>query len=194
MKWIGERTSFVDFKDKTTIIISPENVGWHKALIGAWFAMWLTIGGTVSWAYFNIKLGDTPKETDQQKLIIFIFMVFWAYYAFRVGRQFLWLLWGAEYIKINDVGISIKNGIKGYGRSKTYFLENIIKIRIQQPKENSIQLVWEASPWIRGGDRIEFDYMGKTIKFGRKLNEKDTKLLFQLVTKRMEEQLRRKKS
>ena len=66
-------------------------------------------------------------------------------------------------------------------------------MRVQQPKENSIQAVWEASPWIRGGQRIEFDYMGKVIRFGRKLNEKDTKLIFQLITKRMEEQLRKRK-
>lgn len=187
MKWIGERTSFVDDKTKTTIVISPENIGWQKALLGAWFAMWITIGAVMIWAYFTLKLNQ------QEQLIVIIFMVFWAYYAFRVGRQFLWLLWGKEYIKINEVGLNIKNGIKRYGKVKTYYLENITKMRIQQPKETSIQAVWEASPWVRGGERLEFDYMGKVIRFGRKLNEKDAKLVFQLVTKRMEEQLKRRK-
>jgi hypothetical protein len=72
-------------------------------------------------------------------------------------------------------------------------LENIKKVRIQEVKENSIQAVWENSPWIRGGERLEFDYMGKTIRFGRKLDEKEQKILFNLITKRIEEQLRRKK-
>lgn len=193
MKWIGERTSFVDDKNKTTIIITPENVGWQKALLGAWFSMWLTIGGVMIWAYFNLQLGRNQQENDQQKLIIIIFLVFWTYYAFRVGRQFFWLLWGKEYIKINETSLIIKNGIRDYGKASEYFLENINKIRIQQPKENSIQIVWESSPWIRGGERIEFDYLGKVIRLGRKLNEKDTKLLFQLITKRIEEQLRRRK-
>lgn len=193
MKWIGERTSFVDDKNKTTIVISPENVGWQKALLGAWFAMWLTIGAVMTWAFFEMKLGKTQEDSEQQKLIIVIFMIFWAYYAFRVGRQFFWLLWGKEYIKINEVGLNIKNGIKTYGKAHTYFLENITKMQVQQPKETSIQAVWEASPWIRGGGRIEFEYAGKIVRFGRKLNEKDTKLLFQLVTKRMEEQLKRRK-
>ena len=58
------------------------------------------------------------------------------------------------------------------------------------PKENSFQAVWENSPWIQNGERIEFDYIGKTIRFGKKLNEKDTKLLFNLVIKRIEEYLK----
>jgi hypothetical protein len=187
MKWIGERTTFVDDKHRTTIIISPENIAWHKALMGAWFAMWIAIGSTMTWAYFTLKL------SDQEQIIVFVFMVFWAYYAVKVGRQFFWILWGAEYIKINEVSLSIKNGIKRYGKAKEYYLENISKIRIQHPKENSIQAIWERSPWIKGSERIEFDYMGKVIRFGRKLNEKDSKLLFQLITKKVEEQLRKRK-
>lgn len=187
MKWIGERTSFVDDKNKTTIIISAEDIGWQKALMGAWFFMWVTIGAIMIWAFSVLKL------SQQEQIIILIFLVFWAYYAYRVGRQFFWLLWGKEYLKINEVGLSIKRGIKTYGKAKIYFLENITKMRIQEPKENSIQAVWEASPWIRGGERIEFDYLGKVIRFGRKLNQKESKLLFQLVTKRIEEQLRKKK-
>jgi hypothetical protein len=62
------------------------------------------------------------------------------------------------------------------------------------PEERSIQRVWEASPWIRGGERIEFEYNGKMIRFGRKLNEKDAKLLFQLVTRRIEERMKKIKN
>lgn len=186
MKWIGERTSFVDDKLKTTIIIDSEKVFWQTALMGAWFFMWLTIGGTMSWSF-------TLKLNQQELIIVVIFLVFWAYYAFRVGRQFLWLLWGKEYIKINESALYIKRGIKGYGKAHSYFLENIQKMRTEQPKETSIQAVWESSPWIRGGERLEFDYQGKIVKFGRKLNEKDAKILFNLVTKRIEEQLRRRK-
>jgi hypothetical protein len=193
MKWIGERTSFVDDKLKTTIIIDAENIGWQKALMGAWVSMWFTIGIVMTWAFFSLKLSKNPKDEDQMKLIIVIFMVFWAYYAFRVGRQFLWLLWGKEYLKVNESALYIKRGIKGYGKAHSYFLENIQKMRVEQPKENSVQSFWESSPWIRGGERLEFDYQGKVVKFGRKLNEKDAKILFNLITKRIEEQLRKRK-
>ena len=183
MKWIGDRTSFVDHANKTTIVIKPENIGWQKAAMGAWFFMWLTIGATMFWA-LGLKL------TDQEIIIVTVFLTFWAYYAYRVGRQFLWLLWGSENLKINETELAIKKAFGKYGKATPYYLDNIRKIRVQEPKESSFQAVWEASPWIRGGERIEFDYMGKVIRFGRKLNQKDAKILFNLVTKRVEEQLR----
>jgi hypothetical protein len=71
-------------------------------------------------------------------------------------------------------------------------LENIKKVRVSVPKENSFQAAWENSPWIRGGERIEFEYLGKTIRFGRKLNQADSKLLFQILTKRIEDHLKKK--
>ncbi len=186
MKWIGERISFVDDKKRTTIVIYPENVGWQKALMGAWFFMWLTIGATMFWSL-------TLKLTEQEKIIVFVFLVFWGYYAIRVGRAFLWMMFGKEKLKIDETAFTLKNTIKNYGKATPYFIENIKKIRIQLPKENSIQAVWESSFWIRGGERLEFDYLGKTIRFGRKLEEKEVKLLFNLITKRIEEQLKGKK-
>jgi hypothetical protein len=187
MKWIGERISFVDEKIKTTVVIHPENVGWIKGVMGAWFAMWLCIGAIVVWSYNVFDL------TQQEKIIIYVFMVFWAYYAVRVGRSFFWLLWGKELLKIDEVSFGYKKSIRSYGRARTYLLDNISKIRMHKPEEKTIQAVWEASPWVKGGERIEFDYMGKVVRLGRKLNEKDSELLFKLITKRVSDRLRKMK-
>gem|GEM_PF-101806 len=186
MKWIGERISFIDDQKRTTFVIYPESKGWQKSLMGAWFCMWLAIGATMSWS-LSLKL------TQQEQIIVVIFLIFWVYYAVRVGRAFFWLMWGKEMLKIDETALFLKKSIRGYGKSVPYYLENISKIRLQQPKENSIQAVWEASPWIKGGERLEFDYMGKTIRFARKISEKEAKLLFNLVTKRIDERLRAKK-
>lgn len=187
MKWIGERISFVDEKQRTTIVIQPNQVTWVNGLMGAWFAMWMAIGATMTWAYFNLNL------TDQESLILVVFMVFWLYYAVRVGRSFFWLMWGKELIKIDEVSLSYKKSIKSYGKATQYYLENIHKIRMFHPKERSFQTAWESSPWVRGGERLEFDYMGKVIRFGRKLDKQDAELLFKLVTKRVEERIRQAK-
>lgn len=187
MKWIGERISYVDNDTKTTIIITPEQPGFIKALLGAWFFMWLTIGFTITWSYFHFKF------TQQEQLILFIFMAFWLYYAVRVGRTFLWSLYGREYLRIDKISMAVKTSLKTYGKSRQYLLENIKKITVQVPKPNSFQAAWENSPWIRGGERIQFEYMGKTIRFGRKLTEQEAKQLFQLITQRIESHLKKKK-
>lgn len=186
MKWIGERISVVDDKKKTSCIIYPEKKPMVTGLMGAWVAMWIAIGATVVWAYFALKL------IDQEKIIIFVFMTFWTYYAYKVIRMFFWLMWGNELLKVDEMALTVKRSVKGYGKATPYYLENIKKMSISVPKENSFQAVWEASPWIKGGERIEFEYLGKVHKFGRKLNEKDAKLLFNLITKRIEEQLKKK--
>jgi hypothetical protein len=185
MKWIGERISFVDEKIKTTIVIHPENVGWIKAVMGSWFGMWLCIGAVIVWSYNTFDL------TRQEQIIIYVFMVFWAYYAIRVGRSFFWLLWGKELLKIDEASFSYKKSIRSYGKARSYLLDNISKIRMHRPEEKSIQAIWEASPWVKGGERIEFDYMGKVVRLGRKLDEKDSELLFKLITKRVSDKLRK---
>jgi hypothetical protein len=187
MKWIGKRISFVDDKIRTTVVIYPESTTFVKGLMGAWVAMWMVIGATIIWSYFTFKM------TDQEKIIIYVFMTFWAYYAIKVARSFFWLLWGKELIKIDEAAFHYKRSIRNYGKSTPYYFANIKKISLFQPKEKSFQAVWEASPWVQGGERLEFEYLGKIVRFGRKLEEKDAKLLFTFLTKRIEERMRKQR-
>lgn len=198
MKWIGKRISFVEQETKTTIIITPETPGVFKALIGAWVFMWGAIGAYLIWYLFESfsRKAITAKELStiqQEQIIIAVFLAFWAYYFVRVGRMFLWLNWGREYLKMDKIAFTIKQSIGPYGRAKQYFLENITKMSVFTPEKNSIQAAWENSPWIRGGERIEFEHFGKRIRFGRKLDEQEAKQLFQLVTKKLDDYLKKRK-
>jgi hypothetical protein len=187
MKWIGQRVSFVDDKGWTTIVIYPEKKPIVTGLMGAWVAMWLVIGATVIWSLFSLQLAQ------QEKIILYIFLTFWGYYAVKVVRSFFWILWGKELIKIDETALHYKRSIKKYGRSAPYYLENIRKIELFQPEKRSLQSVWESSPWVQGGERIQFEHLNKVVRMARKLEEKDAKLLFSLVTKRIDDHLRRKK-
>lgn len=187
MKWIGNRISFVEDKSKTTVVVQPQDVTYVKMLMGAWVFMWLTIGVSMGVWYF------TRGHSQQEIIAVLVFMSFWTYFAIRVTRSWFWLMWGKELIKVDEVSMTYKKSIRKYGRATPYYLENITKMRLIQPKENSLQSAWEKSPWIVGGERIEFDYMGKIVRFGRKLNEKDAQLLFKYLTKRVEQQIRKNK-
>jgi hypothetical protein len=186
MKWIGERISFVDKKDSISFIIYPPKLGRKKTLIIVWFALWILIGGYVSTQFFQ----DYKQE---EKLALFIFMVFWFYFALRVFRTILFLFFGKEYIKLDTNSLRIKIATGSYGRSRQYFLENITKLSMNVLKDNSLQKVYDDSPWVRGTNRIQFEFFQKNYSFGRKLEEKDAKMMFQILTKRMEKFLNAKK-
>lgn len=163
------------------------NAGWIRSAMGAWVFMWMAIGASVLINYNSLGLDEN------QTIFIWVFLAFWAYYAVRVTRSWLWLMWGKELIKIDEVAMTYKRSIRKYGKATPYYLENIQKMRVSTPKENSVQAAWEKSPWIVGGERMEFDYMGRLVRFGRKLNEKDAELLFKFLTKRVEQQVRKSK-
>ena len=181
MKSIGQRITFVDHANKTTIVIGPEKKFLVSLMMGAWLAMWYVIGITLVWAFNSLKL------TGQEQIIIVVSLVFWFYYAFRVTNAFLWLQYGKEKIKIDEVGLHLKKSISNYGKATVYYHENIKQINLIFPAPNSIQSVWESSPWINGGERVQFEYLNKTIRFGKKIDPKDANVLLNLLVKRSRE-------
>jgi hypothetical protein len=185
MKWIGERISFVDKKDYLTIVIYPPKIGFKRILILVWTLVWYIVGALV----FSQLFYD---YSEKEKIYIVVFLSFWLYYAVRVTRTLLYLYLSREFIKLDETALRIKRSTGKYGVAKQYFIENIAKFNTVELKERSFQAIYEESPWVRGTDKLQFEYLGKTISFGRKLNDKDAELLFKLLVKRIEQLLRKK--
>lgn len=185
MKWIGERISFVDKKDYLTIVIYPPKIGFKRILILVWTFVWYIVGALV----FSQLFYD---YSEKEKIYIVVFLSFWLYYAVRVTRTLLYLYLSREFIKLDETALRIKRSTGKYGVAKQYFIENIAKFNTVELKERSFQAIYEESPWVRGTDKLQFEYLGKTISFGRKLNDKDAELLFKLLVKRIEQLLRKK--
>jgi len=186
MKWIGDRVSFVEQKNLTTLVIYPEKTTWKSMLLYAWFSMWTSIGVFVVFELFN-------NYKREEKLMLLVFLAFWLYFFIRIGKAVLWQAKGKELLKLNDQALIIKKSVFGYGKAQEYFFENIKKIKIYESKTNSFEEFFQNSYFVVGGERIIFEYKGKEIKFGRKLNEKDTKLLFQLIARDIDRKLRSKR-
>ena len=185
MKWIGNRTSFVDNKDSLSFVIYPPKLGRKKTFILIWFVLWILIGVYISSQF----LREFSKE---EKLALVIFMLFWLYFAIRVFRTILYLYYGREYIKLDDNSLRIKSATGKYGKSIPYFIENITKLSVVPLKEGSFKKVFEDSAWVRGANRIQFEHFQKTYSFGRKLESKDAEMIFKILTKRIEKYLKAK--
>ena len=114
MKWIGNRISIVENKDTTTLVIYPEQSTWKSILLYSWFSMWTTIGVLVTLQFFE-------NYTREEKLILFVFMVFWTYFFVRIGRSVLWQAKGKELMKLNDQAFVLKKSLFGYGKANDFF-------------------------------------------------------------------------
>lgn len=185
MKWIGERISYVDQSDKTTFVITPPKLGFQRYLMLVWLVLWLAIG-----IYVSFELNQDYEQ--QQKIMLIIFLSFWLYFFVRVGRAMLYVFFGREFIKIDEHSLTIKRATGKYGKSQSFLIENITKLQTVELKENSFQAVYEASPWVAGTNKISFKYFEKTFSFGKKLNDKDAKLLFSVLVNRVEKYIKQK--
>jgi hypothetical protein len=168
MKWISERISVKKHANYTTIVISPTKNFWTTMLLGSWLSMWFVIGVLVISSFYMFDL------KNQEKIILWIFLSFWVFYFFRIGRTFLWIHYGQELIKLGEFSVDYKRSIFKYGKAHIIFHENISGFSSHLPKENSFEAVWESSPWISGGERIFLETKLKTYKIGRKLTVQET--------------------
>lgn len=186
MKWIGNRITFVDKKDSVSFVIYPPKLGRKKSFILIWFVLWLLVGGYVTTSFFQ-------EFSKEEKLALVIFMLFWLYFAIRVLRTILYLYYGKEYIKLDNNCLRIKTATGNYGKSTQYFIENITKLSVVPLKEGSFKKIFEDSAWVRGANRIQFEHFKKNYSFGRKLDDKDSEMIFKILTRRIEKYLKGKK-
>jgi len=196
-KKIGDRISaFVD-KKNTSIIIYPKRTRWKEALLLAWvacftligfFMIYLLFGGLESYVDNSLLEGDVSENLRNQKIYILVFVGFWLYFEFKVVKGLLWVILGKELVQITTDSINIKNSILSYGKSNRYFFENVKNFDMIEHKELSFGFDYENAFWRRGTDSLIFDHRGKSIAFGKKLSQKDARLLFRFIVDRRKKQ------
>jgi len=182
---IGKRISIKSGKEATTVVISTGIASWKEALLAAWIFCWLVCLGVFVNELFQ------PHQ-DKEQIILFGIIVFMMYYAFRIIKVYLWRRKGREYIKINDDVLIYKMAIGKWGKAHQYFLEHIKDVAVVTKKDGSIAKNLESSFWIRGGQRVSFDYLNKAVRIGMQLNDEDTKSFAQWLNSHVKKTLARK--
>ena len=178
VKFISDRISYQNHPDSFSVVVSGKIERWKESALLAWVVAWTACG-----AFFVYELTtDLPSET---KMGIFILLFFWLYFEIRVGRALLWRLFGFEQIRFKEGQFSIKRNIKGYGKRRDYFVENITSFQIVDRATRSIVASMEESFWVVGGERLYFDHLGKKVGLGMQLSEAETKKLQELLNKQL---------
>lgn len=179
MKKIGERISFENHKGYTTLVISTKIERWQESLMIAWILAWTFCGAVFIYYLFAGGL----ERND--RLIVFVISVFWAYFEYRIIKTFLWRKFGIEFIKIDADKFTIKKSTLSYGKATEYITKQIDYNNVECLKQNpkSFAKVMNDSFWIIGEGAVRFSDKGKYIYFGHQLEADDSDKLAKEVRK-----------
>jgi hypothetical protein len=157
---------------------------WKEGLLIAWVVAWIFCGVVVFMEWLK-------TEDEETQVAFFAFLVFWAYFFWRVGRTTLYRLGGNELIEVNEEALVLKKSFYTYGKTKTYFLENIQNLKPIKLSKTSFAYTYENGWWILGGEKIGFEYQGKFVKFGMQIQESSIEKVYSLINRQIKENLKK---
>lgn len=180
MKTIGDRISLEQHKDNATIVISTKIERWKETLLLTWIIAWTFCG-----AAFIYYLISGALQGQNEKLVLFIIIIFWAYFEYRIVKTFLWRKFGIEFIKIDKDKFTFKKSILSYGSAIEYNTKEIDHKKVESLKQNpkSFAKVMNDSFWLIGEGAVRFSDQDRFVYFGHQLEADESEKLAAEVRK-----------
>lgn len=192
VKQIGDRISMEDHDKSTTVVILPKRVLWKDILLMSWVVGFSIAGFYVIYLLFfgginSLEVGENFDQDIREQQIIYlaIFVGFWIYFEYLTVRTTLWYLFGKELIMIDSEAVLVKRSILSYGKASRFFFDHIKKLRYEKEDSTSMNQFLSNAYWAMGLDVYRLDYKDKTKSFGRRIDEKDAKLLLRFLNDRI---------
>jgi hypothetical protein len=175
MKVIGERVSILKKDDLLSIVILPKKDNRKLWLMFLWLMAWTVCGIIVFANYF--------KVTDQNsKLFIIIYLAFWLYFEYKIVRAFVWRRSGKEKLWISEGKVHYQQEINKRGKIREFDFSLIQDLQLIEEEESSFSAVINSSFWIKGGERIVFTCLNKTVRWGMQLETREAKAIIHEIT------------
>lgn len=163
---IGKRSSVVIKNQVFSLVILPTDEKKKVNLMFLWLFAWSVSGIIVLANYFTLT-------NDNTKLVIIMWLGFWAYFEFKIVRVYLWKRFGKEKLWIKNGSILYQQDINGRGKTKEFDLNLISDFTLVPLTPGSIADTFSQTFWVKGGERIEFTCQSKVIRFGMQLSDED---------------------
>ncbi len=179
---IGNRISVFQNEEVTSFVIIPTDAGWKVWLLFLWLFLWTISGVLVIINYFH--LSDTNV-----KLVVIVWLAFWAYFEFRLGRAYLFRKFGKEKIWVKRGTLFYWKDIAGAGKKQEFDKTMVSEIGLVEKKKNDFFQFMNESFWVVGGQSLFLQYGAKTITFGIQLNDSDCRELQKRLKNALKDQL-----
>ncbi len=174
IKQIGERISSKQHNNYATIVISTKVERWQESILLLWIIAWTFCG--IAFIYYLLS---GALQSQNEKLVLFIITVFWAYFQYRIVKTYLWRKFGLELIKIDKDLFTIKKSILSYGKAVEYKTKTLDFKKVESFKQNpkSFSKVMNDSFWLIGQGVVRFSHGDKFVYFGNQLEADDSEKL-----------------
>ena len=174
LELIGKRVSYLKTGDTTSFVIIPTDANWKIYLLFAWLLLWTISGIIVAANYFivtNINI----------KLVLIMWLGFWAYFEFKIGKAFIFRRFGKEKIWVKGGNLFYWRDIAGRGKKLEFDKELIKDLDLVQKNKKDFFAGMNESFWVIGGESIIFNYGAKPYRLGIQLPEEDARELLRQI-------------
>jgi len=174
MEVIGDRISILSKENLLSIVILPTTNKKKVGLLFLWLLAWTVCGLIVFINYFKLQNRDA-------KIFVIIYLSFWLYFEFKISRAFMWKKFGKEKIWIQNGVLHYQREINKTGKIQEFDPSLINDLKLIEVHEGDFSDFINKSFWIKGGERIEFGYQGKVIRFGMQLSDGEARTILSKI-------------
>ncbi len=108
-------------------------------------------------------------------------MGFWSYLLFKALQILVWRLAGSEELVLSKGELKYKRAFAGIGRVRKANLKTVKNLGLIKYSEKSFKQSFESYFWSMGAEKVGFQTDKKYFMLGMQLEEKDAKLLADLI-------------
>lgn len=173
MELLGKRISVVKEGDVASFVILPSDSKVKVYMLFAWLFLWTASGVVVAANYSSMNAN--------MKLVIIMWLAFWAYFEFKIGRAFLFRKFGKEKLWVKGGRLHYWRDIAGRGKKLEFDKELIKDIEVIEKDKKDFFASMNESFWVVGGESIIFSYGSKTYRFGIQLPEQEARELLRQI-------------
>jgi hypothetical protein len=165
---ISPRSSILIKDQVFSLVILPTEEKKKVNFLFLWLLAWSVSGVIVMANYFTLT-------QDNAKMMLIVWLAFWAYFEFKIIRVFMWKRFGKEKLWIKNGTLQYQQDINGRGKIKEFDLNLISEFSLIAITTGSIADTFSQTFWVKGGERIEFTAQSQVVKFGMQLNDEEAK-------------------
>ena len=171
---IGKRISTLKADGVSSFVIIPTASNWKLNLLFVWLFVWTLSGCIVIGNYFTLTNTNT-------KLVVIMWLGFWAYFEFTTAKAFIFKKFGKEKIWIKGSTFNYWRDVAGRGKKLEFEADLIKDLQLIEKNKKDFFQFMNESFWVVGTESISFTYGTKTHRLGVQLEEADAKELLKQI-------------